>query len=144
MKAFSKDGKFLWGKEVLPFHVIHGMKTLQNGECNTIPCNSGVTESKLAESGSKSSSTILLVFGQKAFKVLELVKDETMRLEHAHEAVDLADWLLDVTWLCWKNPMNYEVVAITAHNILIEYKLVEGKVAAAQYRSEVSCILYPE
>ena len=104
----------------------------------------GGTERKLAESGSESLPTLLLVFGQKAFRLLELVKDDTMRLVRACEVVHLTDWLLDVVWLNWKGPTNYLVVALTAHNVLVKYERVEGKVVTTQYQNEVSCILYPE
>lgn len=84
------------------------------------------------------------MFGQKTFRVLELEKGEPIKFLHVSEVVQLADWLLDVTWLDWKDPDNYEVVAITAHNVLVKHKLVDGNLVSTQYQNEVRCILYPE
>lgn len=76
--------------------------------------------------------------------MLELRNREKLVLLHVSEVVQLADWLLDVTWLDWKDPSNYQVVAVTAHNVLIKHKLVNGELVSTYYRNEISCILYPE
>ena len=92
----------------------------------------------------RSSSVVLLVFGQKALRVLNLERDETsMRFLDVTEVALLADWLLDVAWLSWEDTDNYGVLAITAHNVLIKHCMVKGELVSTRYPNEVICILYP-
>lgn len=89
-------------------------------------------------------SCLLLVFGRKTFKVLELIKEgSAYRFVHVCGVVELSDWILDASWIHWKGPDSYQVVVVTAHNVCISYKLMDGVAVTDWYRNEVSCILYP-
>lgn len=68
---------------------------------------------------------------------------ETLRFLHVCKTVELADWLLDMMWLEWKDPENYLVAAVTAHNVFCKHEVVRGELVSTHYRNEVSCILYP-
>lgn len=75
--------------------------------------------------------------------MLSVVKKGVLCVQCVSEVADLADWILDVTWLYWKDSDNFEVAIVTAHNVLTCYAVVKGVSHMACYRSEVSCILYP-
>lgn len=57
--------------------------------------------------------------------------------------VELPDWILDAVLLAWEDFDCYQLVLITAHNVLISYAVKEGQPVVTRYPSEVSCILYP-
>ena len=86
---------------------------------------------------------LLLVFGQKSFRVVALVKGSEASLQCICDASELADWILDASWLKWKDRDNYQVVFITAHNVLVCHTVDKGQPATIHYHSEISCILYP-
>ncbi len=138
MKVFSKDGELQCWSEVLPFAVVHGIRPAEQrgGECET---------EKRGRFADSSSSIFVLVYGQKWFRVLEIgVEDQgKVKIVPVCEVVHLADWLLDVTWLDWKDPSNYTVAAVTAHNVLVKHQLANGEPVSTRYQSEVSCMLYP-
>ncbi len=43
----------------------------------------------------------------------------------------------------WKDPSNYRIALVTAHNVLVLYNVVDGTTEASQYRNQLSSILYP-
>lgn len=89
-------------------------------------------------------SRMLLVFGQKAFRATKILKREgALYLQCLCEVVELSDWILDMNWVNWKDSDNYQVVLISAHNVLTCYAVEKGVPVLTHYRNEVSCILYP-
>lgn len=138
LKAFSREGEVLCTSEALPFSVVHGLKPFPHGELRaflglvSVRCFADTT------------SCLLLVFGRKTFKVLKILKEgSAYSLVHVCGVVELPDWILDASWIHWKDPSSYQIVVITAHNVCISYKLVDGVADTDWYQSEVSCILYP-
>lgn len=88
-----------------------------------------------------------MVFGQKAFQLVRIVKKGAgeIKLHCESEVVKLNDWILDAKSLSWTDPDDYLVVLVTSHNVLVSCKVVSNKAPqCTYYHSEVSCILYPE
>ena len=88
---------------------------------------------------------LAMVFGQKNFRLVRIMQRATgdITLQYKSEVVELADWILDVKWLRWTNPDNYEIILVTTHNVLVSYKVSNKASECKYYCSEVSCILYP-
>lgn len=89
------------------------------------------------------ASTLLLIFGQKSFRVIQLWRKEEVNLECVCLSSELADWILDASCLEWQDSGNHKLAFITAHNVLVIHVVLGGVVTSVQYQSEISCILYP-
>ena len=104
---------------------------------------------------------ILLVFGQKAFCISQIVHVSTELHDHDNSSMcplaiqtplklcfiakltELSDWILDAVWLGYKDPSCYRVAFVTAHNAVLVYSMTGDSLSTATYQNEVNCILYP-
>ena len=91
---------------------------------------------------------MLLVFGQKAFGISQLMSVESSivqsySVQSLCEITEASDLILDALWLMYRDPSCLKIAFITAHNAVILYSVMDGSVSAVTYHSEVSCILYP-
>ena len=91
---------------------------------------------------------MLLVFGQKAFGVSQLMSVESSTgqsysIQSLCEITEASDWILDALWLMYRDPSCLKIAFITAHNAVLLYSVMDGSVSTVTYHSEVSCILYP-
>ncbi len=139
LKTFSKTGQLLCTVEALPFKVVHGIKPLLHSELASV--QSWISKKWLILVDN--AAALLLVFGQKSFRVVEILKGGGAGLQYICDVSELADWILDASWLAWKDSDNHQLVFITAHNVLVCRTAVEGMLTTVHYHSEISCILYP-
>lgn len=92
---------------------------------------------------SSSAGVLLVVFGEKAYRLARVLEEGgVVSVQCGCEVVKLTDWVLDAVLLNWTDWENYELVCVSAHNVLTHHLVTRGQSLVTHYHSQVNCILY--